>query len=333
MAVSLETVLKNDNERALRDKVHAAVHDFPSSKLADVFSKEERHLFGYPAFLSAKIKDGSVGPDEKGACAEKLGKLEKIINDIVKGKLKEDGDDLAPEDAVYRHEYSGKTDIDYFNEILFSKTHGRYTIDMFDPAKDDAKMIKKMVRGVGMCWPNDEYGYLTSMIVADAKLNGGTIIYAIRRPKRTAAVVRDFIGLDGNGNSYLFIDTVEGWDKPGVSHHDIDRWAEKEPGALKLAILSSLYLAKKIGVDYVAAGDEPVKRMFQAIGATKIRTSIGKNNYKIGYPAEEYPKKRESWENDEVDDRRVKSYFFHDEKNYSIILSSNFSKKEKKNRL
>ncbi len=335
MPASLESVLKNDKEHDLRARVFAAVHDFPLDGGAEAFANEERYFLGYPAFLLSKIKRRDLGPEGKKASEDKASRLERLISQLGSGELKEDEDSTKKRYAhsdIYNDSdsddgYGKSGNYDYYNKIIFTKAHERYQLSVFDPEKDDEKKINRLVRGVGMCWDKWDYPYLSGMIAADAKLNGGLVLYGIKRKHgkcyRTVAVVRDFIGIDKAGNTYLFIDTVEGWNKPGVSHHDLDIWAEKEPGALKLAILSSIWLAKKVGVDYLAAGDEPVKRVFRAIGATKIKTWNGDSNYKIGYPAVENPR-----EDDPTGGLKVKSYFFNDEKNYALITNEKFSKKK-----
>lgn len=247
----------------------------------------EKYIAAYPKFLYRLVSENRLKLASESK-KEKLSQLESILS----GK----SDDTEKERLL---------------TFLEDKSYRNYKIDIFKPGVHDYKKIRKFATSVGMCWEGSERKYLSQMVEEDARLYGGTIMYSISRTLRTTAVVRDFIGRDSKGRTYLFVDSIEGWDKPNYSHHEITTWESKDFGTLKLAILTSLYIADKIGVDYVALGDTSAIDCLKGTGFSKVRTAVNEYNRKIGYPADESPQESE---------KKVKSYFFHDKKNYCIYL-------------
>lgn len=310
----------------LRDKVTSCVISVNEALADNDVSEIEGFLKGYSRFLYDRIKNNQlkIGGENKN---EKLSKLEKILSS------KADENYVPNEEPYSMPPYNGKwEDMDRKQEekrqeaavgrlvrFLKDTTYRDYIIDMFKPGVDDNNKIIQFAKGVGMCWDNHERKYLSKIIEEDSRLHGGTIFYAIKRRKggtfkkqRVEAVVRNFIGKDNKDRTYLFIDSLEGWDDPpSYSHHSMSAWEEGPFGVFKLAVITSIHLARQIGVDYIAIGDDAVIDGLHGTGFSKVRTAIGKKNHKIGYPA------RDSTDDGE---KLVRSYFFNGSRNYCLYL-------------
>ncbi len=127
----------------------------------------------------------------------------------------------------------------------------------------------------------------------------------------TKAFCRCFLGKDKHGRYYLYIDIIEGANRHKNQQyiHDLYRWNYIDGyGAVKLGLLTAVCIARKLGVEYVVAGDTGIAQIFEEIGATKIRMG----NTKIGLQAKQNPGINESI---------VKSWFYGESgKSYCIFV-------------
>ncbi len=290
-----------DDDEKLRRRVHSAIRLLNKGISAEELSRLDGMLREYPKFLLYKLDKNDVGPSIQDERKEKAKKLEEII--------------------AGKNECNDSTEA-ASKEIVSSNDLSKYKIDFFVPNKDKSSKLKSMAKKVGMCWSNEEAKYLSRQLEEDMRISGGTIMFSITKDERYVAVVRSFIGVDASKKTYLHIDTVEG-KCDGVSHHTLTKWSAEQPGALKLAILTNIYLAKLIGVDYLSGGDEPVEEIFSYMRFTKIHTAVNGRNKKIGFQASEEP---------EEDDVKVKSYFFSSDKNYAMILDPLYKRPSNKNK-
>ena len=119
------------------------------------------------------------------------------------------------------------------------------------------------------------------------------------------------MGIDKHGRYYLYIDIIEGANRHrGAQYvHDLCKWQDIGGcGAVKLGLLTALYIARKIGVDYVVAGDTGISQIFEELGATRIKVG----NTKIGLNAKRNPA---------VCEQAVKSCFYGEsEKSYCMFV-------------
>lgn len=297
-------------EKLLKEKIHSTLSGLRNGLEEKAIKYYENYLLNYPKFLSQKIKSGNVGPSTKSERKEKISQLEKIIKTLAEEV--NEVDESCPEDRTI-----------YSRRILQDDSLNEYKINIFDPLTDNDKKIIKMAKKVKMCWTSSEAKYLSKGMADDCRLNGATIVYSVEKGRKTAAVMRNFLCIDKKGRYYLFIDTIEGKDSE-VSHHDITRWAKEYPGAIKLGVILSLYIADKVGLEYVAAGDDAVSNLFETLGAIKMRTAVGDFNKKIGFVP-----KTDPYEDDEDTVREY--FFFSSKKSYSIILNPSLKNKESTN--
>ena len=291
---------ETENEK-LRRRIHSAIRLLSKGITAEDISRLDGMLKEYPQFLLYKVDKSEVGSSNQEERKEKAKRLEDLIS----------GNNKCRDNT----EESSKT-------IVSSDITSKYEINFFVPNVDKASKIRDMAKKVGMCWDKDEAKYLSERLEEDMRISGGTVMFSITKEGKYVAVVRSFIGVDAAKRTYLHIDTVEG-KCAGVSHHSLETWAKEQPGALKLSILTNLYLAKLIGVDYLSGGDEPVEEVFSYMRFTKVRTAVKGKNQKIGFPANESPEKG---------DIRVRSYFFDSDKNYALILNPFYRRPSNKNK-
>ncbi len=284
-------------ENELKQRVYSALDALKDGIGKEDIKRMEEYFFGYPKRLMERLDTEKMPKSSKTV---KKSKLERILSKI--GGKKEDID----------YYEAGEESIEPVVSILRSKDTGRYKLSMFDPRYDDYTKIKDMAMETEICWSDDEMEVLSKSIAKDAVESAGTIIFGVYKNKEPIAFCRDFVCIDHNGNPYLFIDLLEGLG----NNHDICTWETDDPGGFKLGLFASVYLAEKMGLDYIAAGDSGVVDLITSLGVSKKRTAIKvgnkKINYKIGLPSCKGA--------GDTDRNLVKSYFFDDSENYCMSL-------------
>ncbi|MCL5009408.1 MAG: hypothetical protein M1433_00265 [Candidatus Parvarchaeota archaeon] len=293
----LDTSALHKMKKKVLRSVDSVVNDNRLKEKLELCSKE---LLDYPSYV---IKSLSVAPVSK----DKKKKLEELlsINDIIK---------------------YNRSDYNNVIETITDQTFNNFDIDVLS-TKDDYNKVISMATKSELCWTPSETPYLSEEIFRDFKYNGGTIVYSILYNKEVLGFGRNFICLDKQGKTHLFIDLIEGGSVYSHEkyHNTIEEWVNWEDkkfvGGFKAGIVFSLYLAKKIGVDYITGNNVGAGELFDRIGGWRKRlaftTEDGLELYKLGNPI--YNNATETYRN------VVKSFGKISERYYSLDMK-NFSR-------
>jgi hypothetical protein len=256
----------------------------------DYICKATNFILNYPNVELSDILNGviKVPKNEKKLKISGLENLLCILERIDPPLKKKDVESVLnsiddENDDLYRLRNGEK--LKDFLSIINKKTY-KYKLDVFSPYDTKDKIVE-WAEKVAICWSSEDAEEYSSGYANDIKEYGGTIIFTIKRGKKPVLFGREFIGIDGSGRAYLFIDNLEGF---GYKHFLSD-WVKGDPGAFKVALAASFFFAEKMGCEYVVAGDEGAGEAFVSMGTSKRRVTSRGKNIKVGYPASNFPAK------------------------------------------
>lgn len=301
--IKAKTPKMQNIEALLKKRVTATLENSDRWELKDIY-KNVAFLLNYPNLIRNRISEGKL----------KLTKKERTAKFLTLDKILSDGD-YSPENLAEDPEsiYSEKVSVNDALSVLTESQNDNLRLSVFRPLTDSYKKILEMSKAVDICWKNDGNDAAKSFaeqLANDCKENGGSIVYAVYDEKGAGCTfVRDFVCIDRQSRPYLFIDIAEG----RKYTHDIYYWKNRKLKGLGLAIATSLYIAKKIGAEYVATGDPGVSKIFQLRGASKVRVGDWESDgsHKVGYAAKNI---------NCVSNMLVRAYFVNSEKYYAIFL-------------
>lgn len=214
--------------------------------------------------------------------------IDRTIDDLTGHPLSETDDRKLDRLSAFRTKLRGNETGDGGElDVILDKTFHDFSLDIVS-SHDDYKKVLKLAKESRLCW-GDRAKDLSKELFDDFQKYGGSVLYTVSLNDRRVGFGRDFVCFDKQGKTHLFIDIIEGvsfTSRTGYYHH-VENWINDwYPGALKQSILFNIYLAKKIGVDYLTAGDVGPSRVFRALGASRKRlmlnTAEGLMLYKIG---------------------------------------------------
>ncbi len=177
-------------------------------------------------------------------------------------------------------------------EAILDATYNNYEINVLS-TRDKYTKVMNMAKKSRICWREDDAKNLAINTYNDFTKNSGTIVYTVSLNKEVVGFGRDFVCVDRQGSTHLFMELLEGVTINKRYYHGLMDWSTiGYIGALKAGILFNIYLAKEIGTDYLTLGGAGPEEFFSLLGARRtrlnIRTEDGLRTFKLGYPAFEH---------------------------------------------